>query len=648
MMFAPTHLSVFRVGRVRVGRVLLQALFVVAIFTTSLVSNGLAQRDEERPNIEDLLPETTVAFIQIADIRDFVEKAQNGAGMKLLEDEAVAPLYERVVEEGRKAYDKVQDDVGLSLEEMMSIPSGEMVLAVIAPRRKNPVFMGIMEVGEENEAADKAWGVIKDKAGAEGVAFEDEELESGVKVEKFMIDDQAVFKVKHKGLIVACTSEKVLNNFFTRWDGGAVKKVRPLSQNRKFITIMNRCRSDEDSPNDIAFFVDPISLIKSAGRGDMGMQTALALFPAIGLDSILGIGGSMILGEEDYEAIVHGHLLLSNPRKGVTKMIALKPDDYEPETWVPEKAYFYMTTSWDMPQMYDELRGIFDLTMEEGTFDNFVSERIDSEIEMSLEEDILTQLSGRISVSQIGVEPGKANSGSVIFGMGLNDIDESTEMIRKLMDFFNERFEAGFEESEYEGCTYWTFSDEAIDSRRSAQQKRRDERSKRRGDTDDEIRERTERRERRLATVRMPKPTFAIIGSTLVMSDSFEAFEQAVATYKGEIEPLRNSEEFVKMADQMTRLLGTDMPVALSYSNPKHQFEQLLDYGNADSTRDFLLSQSETSEFWGTVKGILDDHDLPPMDVLNKYVVPQGWFVTSDDTGYHMLWFQERLKLEDE
>ena len=147
---------------------------------------------------------------------------------------------------------------------------------------------------------------------------------------------------------------------------------------------------------------------------------------------------------------------------------------------------------------------------------------------------------------------------------------------------------------------------------------------------------------------RIPNPCFAIIGDCLLMSDSTAAFEMAAATEKGENEPLRNDEDFVKMAEQMTRLLGTDMPVALSYSQPKHQFEQLLQYGNADSTKSFISSQSESSEFWKVVKGVMDDHDLPSMDVMKKYIVPQGWFVTSDDTGYHLLWFQERLVVEDE
>lgn len=626
--------------RVFTAMIAMAVLSVVALFPAA----ASAQRDANRPNIEDLLPETTIAFAQIADIRDLVEKTSDGAMAKLIQDEEVAPLFGRVVEEGRKAYDKVEDQVGLSFDEVLeALPSGEMMIGMIAPRRQKPVFIVMLEIGEDNEAADKALGVLRDKIEEAGVVNEDEELESGVEVEKIRVDDTDVFMAQREGMIIACTDEKELNNIFLRWDGEEIKKVRPLSKNRKFITIMNRCKSQKELPNDMRFYFDPIGTYKSSARGNIGMQTALAFFPAIGLDTIRAFGGSIILGDEEYESIMHGHLLLANPRKGITKVISLKPGEYQPELWMPADSMFYITTSWDVPQMYAELRGIFDLTMEEGTFDNFVRENIDENLDMSLEEDVLAQLSGRVSITQISIDPGKLNSASVIVGLGLNEVEEAKSVMRNIMSWANENTEAGFEEAEHEGFTYWTRSEEAIEERRAQREKWREERRTRRGDEDED-----EGREALRATVRTPRSCFAIVGDSIVMTDSIEAFHAIAATFNGETPSLANDEDFIKTSEKMTRLLGTDMPVALSYSQPKNQFLPWLDYANSDKTREYLSTQREEGEFWGTLNSVLDDHDLPSAGVLDKYMVPQGWFVTSDDTGYHMLWFQERLELEDE
>ena len=408
---------------------------------------------------------------------------------------------------------------------------------------------------------------------------------------------------------------------------------------------MNRCRSEKDLPNDVRFFFDPIATYKSAAKGNIGMSAGIAFFNPIGLDTIRAIGGSMILGDEEYEAILHGHLLLSSPRKGITKVISLKPDDYQPELWMPKDAMFYSTTSWDVPQMFQELRGIFDLTLEEGTFDTFITENIDDRLEMSLEEDILSQLSGQLSMSQIAAQPGKLNSASWIFGLGVTDSEKATVVVEDLITWLNENAGAGVEEFEYDGVKYWKTSEEVVAERTERRRKRREERRARRGEEGDDDGDLIR------ATVRMPEPHYSIIGGSLVICDSKEAFEMVVETYKGKKPGLANDEDFVKMAKQMTRLLGTDMPVALSYSQPKNQLLPMLQYANSDETRSYLGAMVEKEEgdgFWGTLKGVLDDHDLPSEDVLAKYIVPQGWFVTSDDTGYHLLWFQNRLQIEDE
>ena len=624
--------------------------FLVAVAFLFLVPESFAQRDPERPDLADLLPETTVALIQFPDIKDAFEKIKNGNAGKMLEEESIAPLRDRIMEEANKAYSEVEEDVGLSLEDFASIPSGEMVFATIAPRRSSPVFMVILEVGEDNEAANNAFGIAMEKiSDGEENTVEKAELESGIEIDTVTVDGYQVYIAKHDGLIVGCSNEKELNDFFTRWDGGDVAKVRPLSKNRKFITVMNRCRSQKDLPLDFTFFFDPIALIKSSNRGNISAQAVIAMFPSIGLDSILAIGGSMILDDDEYESILHGHLLLSNPRKGVTKVISLKPGEYEPEPWVPFDSFFYSTTSWDVPQMYAELREIFDLVLEEGTFDNFIENRVNENLQMSLEEDILPNFTGRVSTSQVSVDPGKLNTGSFIFAFELADVDAATETIEKITTQVNgESDNPLIEKREVEGFSYWLRSESSIESGRERRRKRREERNAGRDAEQQEQEEaRQERRDIRRATFRAPRGVYGIIGDSLVVCDSIEAFERSVATFQGDVPSLQNEEGFVKMANQMTGLLGSDMPCAIYYNNPKHQLGPLLEFANSDSTANFLTNTAENSDVTKMIKGVLDDHKLPSMEVMEKYIAPQGGFATSDDTGYHFIWFQERINLDD-
>lgn len=631
-------------------RIAIATFLLAGLFAALAPQHAVAQRDPDRPPIEDMLPETTVAFVQIADFQDMIIKWKDGAGGALMEDEKVAPFVERVAEEGRKAYSRVEEKVGLSLEEIQSLPSGEIVFACVAPRRKAPEFFLIAETGEENEAADKALDRLRRLMDETENEVSKETLESGLEVETFMVDGNETYMVRREGLVVACTSEKEIQDFFARWDKEEVKKVRPLSSNRKFITIMNRCASVKEIPADIRFFVDPIGIAKSAGKGNVGIQAGLAFLPTLGLDGLLGAGGTAIWGDEDYEMISHGHLLLANPKKGILKMLSLRPDDYEPEAWVPHDTHWYTTTSWDVPQMYAELTSMVDTFTEEGNFEKLVQENVNENIEMDLRQDILELLDGRITMASMTEDSNMLNGTATIFGLGIKDKDAAREVIEKLLGTFNDRSEDENrtlgEMKKYRDIEYWCSDQKGRERRSERRRERMKERAERRG------------RPNMSTTVRIPNPTFALIGDSLVITDSISAMERVIDTFDGSYESLRNNGEFVELAQHMTNLLGTDMPCAISYNQPKHQFKLLLDMAGSDSIREFVDAAAAGSDeeeeddenmvkaIFGHVKSILDEGEMPSMDDLNKYMMPNGWFATSDDTGYHLLWFQKRFQRE--
>ena len=306
---------------------------LVVVMVAGFAPVASAQVDPEtRPDTQDLLPETTVAFVQIDDFRDMMGKMSESAIGKMTRDEAIAPLLEGLWDEAKLAYDEVKDDVGVSLEDLQALPSGEMTFAVIAPRRKSPEFMLIVELDDESDAVnrvlDRGRQLITEEGGQE---ITTEESDDGIEFESFMVEDKKIKFFRKDGLMVGSTSEEELDAFIDRWMGRENEKVRPLTQNRKFVTIMNRCVGTKELKPEARFFVDPIAIAKSATRGNFAAQAAINFLPVLGLDGLLGVGGSMILTEDDFESVVHGHVLLANPRKGVFEMIAFKPTDYQPD-----------------------------------------------------------------------------------------------------------------------------------------------------------------------------------------------------------------------------------------------------------------------------------------------------------------------------
>lgn len=583
----------------------------------------------ERPPSDELLPETTVAYIQIHNVREFVEKMQETNMGQMIADDRIAPLIGDVGKTVEDAYSEVEDKVGLSLDELKSLPAGEICFAVIAPKRKTPAFVLIIDMDEESETVEKALQRGRDFAAENEVEFEEEEGEE-VTYEKFSVDGNQFMFFQKGGTFVIGTDKDELDGIVERWAGRDVEKIKPLKENRKFITIMNRCKGSKDLPADMRFFVDPINLAKSATRGNTAAQLGLNMLPVLGLDGFLGAGGAAIMDEMDFESVSHFHVLLANPRSGILEMVALKPDNYEPQDWVPGDTVNYASTSWDVQKMLNEIEKMYDSFNGEGALNEQIEDEINEELNLDFREDLIGQLSGRITwVQWIDSEAEMINGQTNAIAIGLKDPDAFRDTLDAIFERFQEENdEDDFEVTEYKGVEYWKLADSRIEE----QQQRREERRERR---------REQGRERPQMAFRFPQPSFAILDNSLIISiEGTEFLHKAIETSRGDGEQLFENEKFEYVSEQMTKLLGTDVPGAVVYSRPEESMRWMFRVANSDDTGEFLDDIAEENKFAAGIRDAIKDNPLPDFDDVKEYFQPSGMFITNDETGYHFLGFQ--------
>ncbi|MEE2827435.1 MAG: hypothetical protein VYE64_12485 [Planctomycetota bacterium] len=611
------------------GRRLLSSLMILLLLAPAAMGQS-----ESRPKTEDLLPENTVLYVQIEDIRDMIEKMTDSNFGQMLSDERISPLISEMYQQGMDAYSNVEDFVGLSMEEIQSLPSGEMCFAVVAPKRQEPAIVFLVDMDPENEAVTKAVDRFKEfveeqafQEGFEGSAIEEEETDEIV-FETINTQDDPVYMFRKDGTVVGSNNEQVLKDVWERWNDRPVDNVRTLAENRKFVTIMNRCRGTKESPPEFRVFVDPIEFARATTRGNFAAQAALNFLPILGLDGLLGVGGSALFGEQDFESVFHGHVLLSNPRKGLFEMLALKPADYQPQSWVPHDTVNYMTTSWDVQTMYAELEKIVDAFSSDGSFQENVQSRINDELGIDLKLDVIDQMTGRVTYAQWNVLPARVNSIANIFSLEVSDPAKAEEMI----DFFVERIrqDAGDEvmvEDDYKGQVYWKQSDSSVNERMDRRRQWQEER----GGISMEV--------------RPTQGCFMLLNDQLVICDSVQALERVVDTDRGDELAMADDEMFQMITNKMTRLLGTDMPAALFYSRPAETLKMWMEIAESENTRDMMDEAALDNPFVAGMKRAMDDNPLPDFEEIKGYFPPQGAFITDDETGYHFLAFS--LKSED-
>lgn len=593
------------------------------------------QEKSKRPATEDLLPETTVLYVQIADLPQLLVDAEETNFGRMFKDEKLAPLTDELWAQAKDAWRQVseREDIGIDIDDLSKLPHGEICFAAIAPRRKDMQFAFFLDVDEEADTAERLLARGRELAERDGAEITDDPAE-GEETEFTTIkgegDGPTLTLFRKDGTVVVTTNRELSEEILKRWRGEEIEKVRPLKENRKFVTIMNRCRGTKEQPPEMRFFMDPIEFFKSVTRGDAGSQVAIGFLPVLGLDGLLAIGGTAILNEGEFQSVNRFHILLSNPRAGILEMLALKPATYEPAPWVPLNCSNYIATSWDVDRMYAELTKIVDTFTGEGTFERQIQENINEELELDFKADLLAALNGGFTWVTWNEPPYRVNSQANGVGIGLRDVAKAEEVLRKIFDRFREEQEGQDNgrgeliEETHKGVTMWRFDTSGL---RERFRMRREE-----GQMQMEL--------------RAPEPAFAIVGDWLILSDSAEFVRHAIETERGDQVRLADNENFSRISEKMTKLLRSDMPCAVLYSQPELVFEQWWNIAKGEDVRGFLDGAAEENEFVDGIRRAMEDHPLPEFDEIRKYFSPQGAFIQSDDTGYHLLQFETRADPE--
>ena len=609
----------------------------------------------ERPKTEMILPETTVALVQVSNFRDALEKLKESSMGLMAADEAIAPLIDGLWEELETVYGEVQEDVGLELSDLTSLPDGEITFAVIAPRRQNPEYLIIMDLNQEEGVLDRVMergreildSPIYDLSDEDDTGGDDEAAanEDGFEIDSFRVDGKKVHFFRHESTLVACTSLSELNDLIERWMGREVEKTRPLSANRKYVTIMKRCEGTDALDPEFRFFVDPIRVAKSSTLGNPSARTVVSVLRLLGFDSLAAIGGTMFLDVEEYESVMHGHVLLSNPRTGIFNLLAFKPTEYAPEEFVPKAVVNHSMISVDAPKAYAELTKIvnsildgsfledenFDRTVEETPFladeyfERTVEETVNEEFGISLKEDIIDSIDGRMTWFQWIEEPAVIGTCSAI-AFRLNDTEKFKTLFEEMVDEANgnlspkkakKNVQPSIESRNYRDVTIYAAPRSKIEARNERK---------------DEKQEQTE--------TRFETPQVAIFGDCLVISlNSDKLMKTMIDTHLGEGDKLVDDENYSRIVDESQLLLGNELPMANFYVDLKRQLKWMMEVINTEQTGKVMDSAAERNKFIAGFKRRLDENPLPDFDQLEQYFSQAGGYMSDDDTGLHMLFF---------
>jgi len=571
-----------------------------AALLLAVTANSFAQR----PSGPELLPHSTLAMIRIADVPQLAERFQQIALGKVFQDPQMQPLVSRLYGAAQDAFGKNAERLGLPLDQLLSVPQGEICVAFVAPADQDA---GVVILIDSKDKVDRARKLIPT-------------LQEAVRriAERLGSQSTRLGVEERDGTLIGTTTKELMDTVLANFGGAPLEKT--LADNDKYNAVINRCLAGGDQPQ-ISWYTDPIALTRCLAS-DSFAATFLALFPALGLDGLEAVGGTITLAAGDFDTVQHVHMLLDNPRLGLVDAIGLRSGDMTPETWVPGECVSYLTIHWDLRHTFRACSQLFNGIMGDGAFENRVRGGFDW-LGVDFEKEIMPQLTGRASVTQWIERPVRLNSATTIGGIQLGD----PKAFKPILDKIVQKYSGNLERHRYGDVTYWSIKGENLGFFPWQWQ---------------DIRQQNEMKKRGVV-LRERLSCFGIVNDCLVLTDSLKAFQEAIAAQTNLDNSLSTSLEYKLIASKIRSQPGGNAPGMMQFQRPEEGFRLLYDLATADETKN-RLQRAEKNSLFGSVNQALKDHPLPPFSVLAEYMAPGGGMITNDESGIHYTTFTLKRK----
>lgn len=600
---------------------------VAIIVINSIIFGANSLVFAERPTVSKLLPEETLVYVRIPSVPVYVEKFSKSGMGKMVENPDLSSFIDQLYGEANIAFGPVEEQLGLSLNDLLSLPQGEICAALVAPESGPMALVVFIDVGDQVDSFDTLLangGSFLQERGAK----ESTEAEGETNIRYFQgnQEDQRIAVFERDETVCVTTNIDVAHEILLRWDGIDIPGTRPLTENRKFNTIMRRCAMGTGAP-EIILYVDPMEIVRTATRGDLTGQIAVATLTGLGVDGFLALGGAVYMDHGEYDSIGQFHILLETPREGIVKMLAIESGETEPQDWVPKNIVNYMTINIDVDTAYSTVDELVAKMHAEGGLEEQL-EKISARLGLDVKADLIDQLTGRATLVQWVEPPARINSQTIGFAVEMRDPDSASDTLDDLIAQIPQQIE----QKSLSGIGYYE-----LPNGQQRRQRQREAAEKAQAEASGRGAPQNERAAQRQVPegVRMPTPAVAIIGNHLVFTDSTPFMQELIRAQEGDVERLADDPEYMIVNDEIKMLAGTKEAGGIIYSRPDESLRMFYDLAMDQENRGRLNTMGENNPAMKILGTALDDNPLPPWEELSKYIAPSGGVFINDQTGFH-------------
>ena len=141
-------------------------------------------------------------------------------------------------------------------------------------------------------------------------------------------------------------------------------------------------------------------------------------------------------------------------------------------------------------------------------------------------------------------------------------------------------------------------------------------------------------------------PCFAVLDDSLVLSQSTSVFRVMVETKQGTRPRLADAIGYKVIQSRVERLNRGRELASFYYENAAEVFRHWYEVSQSDRARDGLAGLAEQSSAAGGFLSVLEENELPPFEVMERYLTPTGGYLIDTSTGLHFMAFEVRTEVD--
>ncbi len=384
---------------------------------------------------ENSLPGSTLFFVKVADsaaLRASFSKTSFG---QLLADPGMKDFQADFREKLADASKQLKEKVGVTLDELLTLPEGAVSIAIVGKEGKVPVA-ALIQADAGKNAAKMTEVMTKATKLAEAEAKENAKVSTDTfkgltlhVISSGKENDPPLVWTNIGSIFHIASDVDALKDLISHADG----RDDSLAKNDNYTKLVKKLGGEGQA----VWFIDVSQLIKlgvKAAAAGGGNQNPEAMLQILGINGLKAAGGNIAFNAGGYDSLSKTFILSPGPVQGILKVFSTPKANLRPEPWVPAGVSTYQTLSWDLDAAFTAVNDLAN-TFQPGVLNVFEQQLVgpNGGEPLSFQKDIFGPLGDRITIVSDFKKPIKEDSQRTLMAVALEDSKKFQATLNKLI-----------------------------------------------------------------------------------------------------------------------------------------------------------------------------------------------------------------------